>query len=242
MSYTIIISLILLCAGASFVQRVCGFGFGVFIMTMLPFLCPSYGEATTLSGILAAAQSFYVLCFMWRLVVWRRIWLMMISFVIVSYIAIQYVAIATDSILSILLGITLILLSLYFLFFSKHVRLKPTRTLQLSMGALSGAMGGLFGMHGPPAVVYFIEVEHDKNKYMAVCQAFFLITNIIMTFFRAQRGFLTSFVGVSALYAAVGVVLGSYFGKLVFDKIPVDLLRKIIYVYMIISGLITIFH
>ena len=32
MSYTIIISLILLCAGASFVQRVCGFGFGVFLV------------------------------------------------------------------------------------------------------------------------------------------------------------------------------------------------------------------
>ena len=44
------------------------------------------------------------------------------------------------------------------------------------------------------------------------------------------------------MYAVVGVVLGSYFGKLVFDKIPAELLRKIIYVYMIISGLITIFH
>jgi len=60
MSITVIVSLFLLSIGASFVQRVCGFGFGVFIMTMLPFLCPSYGEATTLSGLLSAAQSFWM--------------------------------------------------------------------------------------------------------------------------------------------------------------------------------------
>lgn len=39
--------------GAAFVQRVTGFGFGIFIMTVLPYLLPSYGEATTLSGMLS---------------------------------------------------------------------------------------------------------------------------------------------------------------------------------------------
>ena len=43
----------LLAVGASFIQRTTGFGFGVFIMTALPFLMPSYGEATALSGILS---------------------------------------------------------------------------------------------------------------------------------------------------------------------------------------------
>ena len=44
------LQLFLLSIGASFVQRTTGFGFGIFIMTMLPTLMPSYGEATTLSG------------------------------------------------------------------------------------------------------------------------------------------------------------------------------------------------
>lgn len=51
------ISLFLLSIGASFVQRTTGFGFGIFIMTMLPAIMPSYGEATTLSGILALTTS-----------------------------------------------------------------------------------------------------------------------------------------------------------------------------------------
>ena len=48
---SIVIAIFLLSIGASFVQRTTGFGFGIFIMTMLPYFMPTYGEATTLFGI-----------------------------------------------------------------------------------------------------------------------------------------------------------------------------------------------
>ena len=210
-------------------------------MTMLPYLCPSYGEATTLSGLLSALQSLYVLFWLYKLVSWRRIVVILLSFTVFSYFAIQFVASATDSYLKMLLGVVLILLGVYFLFVSPRIKARPTHTLQVSMGALSGVMGGLFGMHGPPAVIYFLASEQDdKNRYMAICQAYFLLTNIIMTFFRAQNDFLTTFVWESMLYACVGVVLGPMLGKWVFDKIPVETLRKIIYAYMIFSGVLAI--
>ena len=56
----IVVELFLLSIGASFVQRTTGFGFGIFIMTMLPSIMPSYGEATTLSGILAMTTSLII--------------------------------------------------------------------------------------------------------------------------------------------------------------------------------------
>ena len=61
---SIVIYIFLLSIGASFIQRTTGFGFGIFIMTMLPFLMPSYGEATTLSGLLAITTSAAIV---WRL-------------------------------------------------------------------------------------------------------------------------------------------------------------------------------
>lgn len=45
----IILSIFLLSIIAGFIQRTTGFGFGIFIMTMLPFLMPSYAEATALT-------------------------------------------------------------------------------------------------------------------------------------------------------------------------------------------------
>ena len=44
---SILIAIFILSIGASFVQRTTGFGFGIFIMTMLPYFMPTYGEATT---------------------------------------------------------------------------------------------------------------------------------------------------------------------------------------------------
>ena len=49
--------LFLMSLGAAFVQRVSGFGFGIFIMTVLPYIMPSYGEATALSGLMAMVTS-----------------------------------------------------------------------------------------------------------------------------------------------------------------------------------------
>ena len=42
---------------ASFIQRVSGFGFGIFVMMFFPFFLPSYGESVMLSGLLAGSTA-----------------------------------------------------------------------------------------------------------------------------------------------------------------------------------------
>lgn len=239
-SFPIIASLISLAMAAAFVQRVCGFGFGIFIMTMLPYLMPSYGESTTLSGMLSAAQSVFILSKAYKYVTWKRMIPILITFLIVAYISIQYVSMVADSHLKTLLGVMLIVMSLYFLFVSKHIRVKPTLPLQISMGSISGVMGGFFGMQGPPAVLYFLASEKDKEHYLAMAQIYFFIGNVAMTLFRAQNGLFTHAVRISWLYAIVGVAVGTYLGKLVFERISADTLRKIVYIYMAISGVVAI--
>lgn len=233
--------LVLFCTGASFVQRVSGFGFGIFIMTALPFIMPSYGEATALSGLLSAAQSLYVLVSFYRFVAWRRLLFILLAFVVTSFFAVEYVAAVSESCLKRLLGVALVLLSLYFLLTDGKVLLRPSVRVQLSAGALSGVMGGLFGMQGPPAVLYFMASERDKNCYMAMTQLYFLVGNVVMTFFRAENGFVTVAVGKAWLFAIVGVVVGSFFGKMVFDRVSADKLRRIVYFYMMVSGVVAFF-
>ena len=45
---------------ASFIQRVTGFGFGIFVMMFFPFFLPSYGESVMLSGLLAGTTAFLI--------------------------------------------------------------------------------------------------------------------------------------------------------------------------------------
>lgn len=68
-----LLQIFLLAIGASFIQRTTGFGFGIFIMTLLPFLMPSYGEATTLSGLLAMTTSAIIAFRMRKHLVWKRL-------------------------------------------------------------------------------------------------------------------------------------------------------------------------
>lgn len=240
MTASVIIILVLFCAGASFVQRVSGFGFGIFIMTVLPSLMPSYGEATTLSGTLALMQSMFIAVRMYKYITWKRLLPILITFVVVSYFAVMSVASMNDSLLKKILGVTLILVSIYFFFFSKKIKVKPTVPVQVSMGTVSGLMGGFFAMQGPPAVLYFISSEKTKEEYLAITQAYFFIGNVMMTMFRAHNGFLTPAVGIGWCYAMPALVFGSWIGNKVFNRLSIDMIRKIVYAYMAISGVIAL--
>ena len=126
--------LLLLCIGASFVQRVTGFGFGIFIMTWLTALMPSYGEATALSGILALCTSLIVAVRMWRHIRWNHLWLILVAFMAFSAICIFALTQIHDTVLNTILGCVLIFASIYFLFINGHIHLKPSRSTQVAAG------------------------------------------------------------------------------------------------------------
>lgn len=175
-----ILKIFMLATGASFVQRTTGFGFGIFIMTSLPFLMPSYGEATALSGLLALTTSLFAAWKYRKKVTWKRLLPILSAFLLISTISICMLACIHDSTLRNILGVILIAVSIYFAFFSKRIRFRTTLPYQLGAGVVSGAMGGFFGMHGPPAVLYFINSEPDKEHYMGMIQTYFVISNAMI--------------------------------------------------------------
>lgn len=233
-----IIEIFLLTVGASFVQRTTGFGFGIFIMTLLPFLMPSYAEATTLSGLLALTTSAIITFRMRKFITWKRLIPILLTFIAVSAVAICMLTRIHDNTLRKILGIVLMITSLYFAFFKERIRLKTTLPYQIGAGTVSGIMGGFFGMQGPPAVLYFISSEPDKNHYMAMAQTYFLIGNAMMTVVRASNGFLTAAVGKNYVLCIGAVIIGTLLGSWAFRHIPAKIFPYIVYSYIGVSGLI----
>lgn len=240
MEMTTIFILMSFCCGASFIQRVSGFGFGIFVMTMFPHIMGSYGEATALSGLLSLALALYVVIRMRKHISLKRHFPILLTFSVISYFSIGYVSGLDDKFLKQILGAILILVSIYFFCISDKIKLKPTWPVQISMGSLSGIMGGLFAMPGPPAVLYYIASEQTKEKYLAGIQAYFLISNIMMAVFRFRAGFITPAVGYAWCFGIMGVIVGACVGSKVFKRIPIQILRKIVYAYMAISGVIAL--
>ena len=235
-----ILYIIFLAAGASFVQRTIGFGFGIFIMTVLPFLMPSYGEAVTLSGLLSLTSATVVMFKYLKYVSWKRLLPIVAAFVVFSTAAILILERIEGKAMRMVLGAVLILISLYFSFFKKRIQkiIKPNNAWQLGTGSVSGIMGGLFAMHGPPVVLYLTVSEPDKDHYMGMIQTYAVITNITMVFVRAYSGYVTPAVCSTYLYGLIGLAIGVIAGNLAYKHIPNRLFTYLVYAYIGFSGLI----
>lgn len=238
-----ILYIILLAAGASFVQRTIGFGFGIFIMTALPFLMPSYGEAVTLSGLLSLTSAAVVMFRYLKYVTWKRFLPIVASFVIFSTLAISLLDKIEGQAMRIILGIVLIVISLYFSFFKEKLQkiIRPTSGWQLGAGAASGVMGGLFGMHGPPVVLYLVASEPDKDHYMGMIQTYAFVTNVTMLAVRAWNGYVTHTVGTTYLYGLAGLAIGVLAGNWAYSRIPNRIFTYVVYAYIAVSGIIILF-
>lgn len=234
------ILIVLITFGASFIQRVTGFGFGIFAMTFLPYIMSAYTEANVLSSMLAMLLSLAVTLRMLREVHWKNLIFPFIGSAVMTFITVNLMKGQGDSILKLLLGVVLILLSIYFLLFSGKIHIRPTWYGGLIAGGLSGVLGGLFSMGGPPVVVYYMESEQDPKHYMATIQAFFTLSNIYSIGVKVSAGFVTHNVLICFAVGLVGMLAGLIVGSRVFDKLDGPKIKKAVYLIMALSGVANI--
>ncbi len=233
--------LILIGMGAGFVQRVSGFGLGIFAMVFLPHFMPSHTAAAAISSLFACVTATYN-ALRYRKNVEYKTALPMICAALISIpIAVHFSSVVSGNIFKILLGIVLIVLSLYFIFFNKRIKIRPDFKNGILAGALGGTLGGLFSTGGPPAVLYLSSATSDNIAYFATIQFYFCFTNLYATTVRVVNGIITTNILVYAAIGMVGCMIGDFVGRIVFDKLDSDKLKLIIYIGMIISGIVMFF-
>lgn len=76
---------------------------------------------------------------------------------------------------------------------------------------------------------------------MALTQWYFIVGNIAMTFYRAGNGFLTTAVARTWLIGVAAVLLGLLLGSKVYDRLSVSTLRKVVYIFIGIAGIVALF-
>ena len=239
---TIFLFIFLLAIVASFIQRVSGFGFGIFVMMFFPFFLPSYGESVMLSGLLAGSTALLIAIRNWKYIRWRMMWIVVLFNLITSFLATEYMASLSNATLKRCLGVVLILIALYFLFGEgKMGRMFKSKPAQVTIGSISGVMGGMFAMPGPPVVLYCISTLKDKREYVATLQAFSVVFNVGYTLFRAKVGFYSDDTILWWIIGLMGGLIGTSLGTRCFELISNRTLKRIVYVLMMLSGMVAIF-
>lgn len=235
------IYVILVGFGAAFVQRVSGFGLGIFAMMFLPHFLPSHTAAATISCLFSCCTTTYNSIKYHKNVAYKTAAPMLATALVLIPIAIYLSKKVSADIFKIMLGSILILLSIYFLFFNKKIRFKPTVSSGIVSGTLSGILGGLFSTGGPPAVLYLTNATSDNITYFATIQFYFCLTNLYTTAIRAISGLITIDLLIYAAVGIIGCLAGNFIGGKVFDKLDTVKLKYVIYVGMIISGIVMLF-
>lgn len=226
--------------GAAFVQRVSGFGLGIFAMLFLPYLLPSHTAAASLSCILCCITCTYNACKYRRCIPFHTVLPILIAALIVIPIAVAVAQSVSQRLFQILLGSVLIGLSIYFLCVQEKIRLKTTTFSAVCAGVLGGALNGLFSTGGPPVVLYMTHATGDNLSYFAGVQFYFAIANIYATAVRFLQGVVDEKILPPAMVGLLGCLLGDWLGTKVFHRLDAKRLKQVIYIGMILSGVLMI--
>ena len=232
--------IIIVSIGGGFVQRVSGFGFGIFVMLFFPYFLPSQAIAAATSSMRTGCTALYNSIKHRKHLRIRLVLPMLCAALVTIPIAVSFSASAPEALMKRLLGIVLIALSIYFLFFSTRIHIRPTVRNSMLAGALGGTLNGLFSTGGPPVVLYLLHATSDKMVYFAAIQTYFALTNIYATSVRIANGIIDGELLFHAAVGLIGAIIGNRIGGWAFDKLDGQKLKQVIYIGMIISGVLMI--
>ena len=238
MNITTVILLILIGIGAGFVQRVSGFGIGIFSMLFLPHFLPTNTAAAAIACLFSCGTSSYNSVKYRRDISFKNVLPLLLAVLVAIPLAVYLSPRIPSRIFEIILGVFMVILSLYFVVFHNKVTIRATFPNGLLAGFLGGFLNGLFSTGGPPVVLYLTQASKSNMQYFATIQFYFAMTNIYATVNRAISGALSwELVGLAAVGFA-GCMVGDFLGNRVFAKLDGNKLKRIIYIAMAISGVL----
>lgn len=222
------------------IQSVTGFGAGIIMMLFFPLVLPML-KASALSTLVTL---YLTVSLAWKFRKHVQISLLVLPlavFILCTTASLQLATMLDTRNLSVLFGGFLIILSIYFIRFSDRVRLKPSPVNAAVCSGLSGLCSGMFGIGGPPMVVYYLSVlGNSKELYLATTQMYFCVGSVYNTSMRIFRGILTADMIPLFLLGVAGMAAGERIGLRILRRIDVPTMKKAVYVFLALSGAITL--
>ena len=236
---TLLVFVFVVSAMGGLTQTVAGFGCGITVMLFLPLMMPLLG-ASALNSVICSVQN---LCLAWGFRKGIKFKLVLFP-AFVSFFtsaAAVYLAVRLNlHFLKILFSLSLIALAIYFIFFADRVHVKASVQAATVCSALSGFVNGFFGVGGPPMALYYLTVTKTKEEYIGTAQFYFLIVSLFTTGARAAGGIISPDVLMTFLPGVLGVLAGQCIGIRIVHRLSIERMKKIIYAFLAISGVLTL--
>lgn len=228
-----------LAALAGFIQAFTGFGAAAILMTVLPYafsMLQAPGITQIICTFLAATMAWHFRkSINLKLMLWPTV-----IYTAASLVVVPFTKNFDLHILTIVFGGFLVVLSIYSLTLDKKLKVSGSPGALIGCSALSGILGGLFGVGGPTMALYLFAVSKSREEYLGTLQLLFVISNLAVTAARVANGIITAAILPTCAVGAVGILIGKHLGYKVGDKLDADKLRVAVNLCVGFSGIFTI--
>ncbi len=156
-------------------------------------------------------------------------------------LGLYFLQIVPERTLLLILGLILIFSSVYSLL-GKEIKLNFDRVTGILVGFLAGVFGASINVNGPLVGMYFTtneKISKLKNKDLITTYMFFTGLFVILGHYLVGR--IDREVGVYTLIVLPALFIGLQLGKVIFEKIPVKVLRTIIFLFVLGAGIKLLF-
>ncbi len=171
----------------------------------------------------------------------RLILLFGVPSVILTVFGAYLVIYIPQNVLQTLLGIFLLLFSIYSLL-SPDFKVAAKRLNTIIGGGISGFLQGLMGIGGPLRGAFLISYDLDKFRYIATLSAIAVAIDAT----RIPIYFVNNLLEPQFYYyvppLVITGILGSYTGKKIVARIPQQLFKKVVLVAIMIASLFLIYN
>ncbi len=208
-------------------------------MSILPFWLPLKTTVALelILGLLTTIKLFYPLR---QYVQIKLIYIPLLAFFIVSNFGVYFLMNFKEKILTIILGFLLIFYALSRMLNKKEIIIEPSKKNGIIAGSMSGLLGGMFNISGPPLAIYYLSVLDDVKEYNATIQLTFILTGIYTIFLHVGYRNINYQILKYLPSGVIGILIGAWVVSKIINKINKEKLNWGICIFMVITGFILV--
>ena len=222
-----------------FIQTITGFGSGIVIMLFLPYIF-SVMKASALNNMITIILNFILVKRFYKYIDLKKVIIPVVISFITNTLAVYIGSNLELNTMKMIFSVFLIILALYFIFFSDNIKLKDNFLTMFTCSALAGITNGFFGIGGPPMALYYLTITNSKEEYIGTTQLYFFLNSIYTTSIRILSGIITIDLVAYWLPGVFAVLVGEYLGIKIINKISHKRMKQLMYYFLAISGVLTL--